>query len=435
MAFAAPDRTRIRVGTMLLGVAIACGLVLLTIEFLIPPFFEADPMHAYTMMALGAVLAFPAAAVYLAIPRLLDRYDPEPWSALLGALAWGGIVACGLSAFINSSMANFGVSLGGAKMGDFAASIVSAPLVEELCKGLGVWGFFYFLRRQFDGVVDGVVYATFIGLGFATVENVIYYAKAAHTGDDTLALTFLLRGILSPWVHPLFTSMTGVGLGIARQDHRPIVRVGAPLAGFLVACGLHLIWNTSATLVEGWVFMAVLPLWIVLVGAFLALIAMLVRRKGQLMRLHLEEEVQLGIISKEELDLVCSAFGLVRARYDHGPIGEDLVRTTARLGLHKWHASRAERHAQHSISPAFIQPLRLRISGLRRDLAKERGERLSLIPLPKIELEPSPFPDRAAIFGQSQPPSAPASTPPPAPELSGNDDDGSSGPPPHTPSH
>ena len=53
---------------------------------------------------------------------------------------------------------------------------ISAPFVEEAMKGLAVFGVFYFLRREFDGVVDGVIYATFAALGFAAVENIIYYA-------------------------------------------------------------------------------------------------------------------------------------------------------------------------------------------------------------------------------------------------------------------
>ena len=45
-------------------------------------------------------------------------------------------------------------------------------------KGMAVFGVFFFLKREFDGVVDGVIYATFAALGFAATENIIYYANA-----------------------------------------------------------------------------------------------------------------------------------------------------------------------------------------------------------------------------------------------------------------
>src|SRR5690606_37853323 len=142
----------------------------------------------------------PAMCVYLLVPRLLDRYDPEPLYALVMALGWGAIAACGFSAVVNTIVAE--------TLGEAASAVVSAPLVEEASKGMLLLGFFYFLRREFDGVVDGIIYASFVAIGFAAVENVIYYAKAGldSTGPG-VAGTFFMRGLLTPWIHPLFTAM------------------------------------------------------------------------------------------------------------------------------------------------------------------------------------------------------------------------------------
>lgn len=385
MAFRAPDRFRIRVGLALFAFAAVLGASLLALEFVLPLFYEPDPVRAFTFMLLGALLAFPAAMVYLLIPRLLDRFDPEPWEALVCAFLWGGIVACGLSAFMNATAATWAAKLGVAGSAETVAAVLSAPVVEEFWKTLGIIGLFYFLRRRFDGIVDGVIFATFIGLGFAAVENVIYYAKAAHRGDDALALTFVLRGVLSPWVHPLFSSMVGVGFGLARQEPTPFNRVAGPFFGFTAAVGLHFIWNATATLIGGTVFLVLLPLWLMFVVGFLMLVASLVLKKGRIMREHLEEEVTLGTISAEDLELVCSAFGVMRARIEHGREGEELVRTTARLALHKWHAARAERHALESMSPAFITPLRQRIAELKMALGHTTRVTIQ-------EFEGDPFP-------------------------------------------
>ena len=94
-------------------------------------------------------------------------------------LAWGAIAACGIAATINTGVEIVAGAVGGKEFAEVMGACVSAPIVEEGMKGLAVLGVFYFLRREFDGVVDGVIYATFAALGFAAVENVVYYGNAA----------------------------------------------------------------------------------------------------------------------------------------------------------------------------------------------------------------------------------------------------------------
>ena len=61
-------------------------------------------------------------------------------------------------------------------------------------------------------------------------------------------MTFFLRGIMGPFAHPLFTSATGIGIGIAVTTRRPAVRVLAPILGYLAAVIMHGIWNGSTVL-------------------------------------------------------------------------------------------------------------------------------------------------------------------------------------------
>ena len=56
-------------------------------------------------------------------------------------------------------------------------------------------------------------------LGFAMSENILYYGKAAAMGGgEALTATLIIRGFFAPFSHPLFTSLTGIGLGLARQS-------------------------------------------------------------------------------------------------------------------------------------------------------------------------------------------------------------------------
>src|SRR6185436_9342273 len=70
-----------------------------------------------------------------------------------------------------------------------------------------------------------------------------------------LTLTFFLRGALAPFSHPLFTSMTGIGLGLARQTRNLGVKLITPVVGLIMAICMHSIWNGSAALFGGGVFL------------------------------------------------------------------------------------------------------------------------------------------------------------------------------------
>ncbi|MBK7994431.1 MAG: PrsW family intramembrane metalloprotease [Blastocatellia bacterium] len=186
----------------------------------------------------GTILAFTPAPFYLLLFLWLDRYDPEPAWALGGAFAWGALVAVIISFFVNTI---FGAVIGGS-LGDILGTVVSAPVIEEATKGLGVLLISIFLRKEFDDILDGIVYAGVVALGFATVENVLYYGRefaSAGVGPGLVVILFL-RGVLSPFAHALFTSMTGIGCGIARETHNKTLKIVMPLAGYIGAVILML---------------------------------------------------------------------------------------------------------------------------------------------------------------------------------------------------
>ncbi len=379
-----PDHKRQNVGLALFWVGVALGTLLLAAMFLVPPLFSKNPGGAYLAMLAGAVFAVPAGLMYLTVPRLLDRYDPEPWYALLGCLVWGGFAAGGFSALINSFVQALATGLFDAKVGQIVGAVVSAPLVEEFWKCLGVFGVFIFLRREFDGVVDGIMYATFTALGFAMIENIVYYARAAEQGAEAFAATLIIRGVLAPWGHPLYTSMFGIGIGIARETTTPALRYLAPLLGYGGAVFLHAAWNGSAVF-AGFVgealFFITLPLWFLFVLAFLIMVIFLVRRRGQIIRRFLEDEIHIGNMTREEVDLTCKAFGLMQARSKYGNLGVEFVRAAARLSLSKWHVTRANQGKTMTVSASFIVPLRQRLAELRTQI-------YARYPQPQLPVQP-----------------------------------------------
>jgi RsiW-degrading membrane proteinase PrsW (M82 family) len=376
MARPDPERTRKTVGAVLYALGMLGGGLLLLLVFLLPALFSKNSGAELHAMFIGAVFALPALIVYLWIPWIVDRYDPEPWWCLLLALSWGAVAACGFSAVINTTVHVVGDAALGKGFGDVLGACVSAPIVEELFKGMAVFGMFFFLRRQFDGVVDGVIYATFAALGFAAVENVIYYSNAAREGTDVLIGTVVVRGVLGPWGHPLYTSMTGIGFGIARETNKTWLKWLAPLGGYMFAAFLHSTWNTAATLSNTLVLL-MLPLWFLFVLAFFGLVIWLVKRKGKIIRDHLRDEVLMGNLTPWELELVTSPIGRMKATFNYGGgAGRKFIDAAARLALSKWHTGRATQGRKLTVSADMILPLRQDLHRLRAEVSKAMGKQV-----------------------------------------------------------
>lgn len=232
------------------SVALIAGLVLTGLCALVSFSFDVlngDPV--YFFIALGLALA--PVPVLLAAVLALDRMEPEPRSNLIFAFAWGAGVAVLVAGVINSF--NLFYIENAVRMGyDYARNVAAtfgAPVVEETMKGLVLLGLLRFKRAELDGPTDGIIYASMVGLGFAMSENVSYYVAALDDlGAQGLAVTVVLRGILSPFAHPLFTSMIGVAVAYAAQRQGPM-RIFVIAAGWIGAMALHGIWNGFASYV------------------------------------------------------------------------------------------------------------------------------------------------------------------------------------------
>jgi protease PrsW len=304
---------------------------------------------------IGAVVAFTPAFLYLFPLIWLDRYDPEPFWLLALAFAWGGLVAVIVSFIVNTGVGiGVQVAIGGdegAALGNIVGAVISAPVVEEASKGFGLLVLLIFFRRYFDDILDGIVFAGVIALGFATVENVLYYGRAFGMGGfEHLMILFVMRGILSPFAHVAFTAMTGIGCGISRESHNPAVKIIMPVIGYLGAVLLHALWNGMATFLGafglvgfliGYVLIEI-PFFLIFVGfAFYVM-----WRQGKILREMLAIDIARGLIPKEHGEKAVSAFKstgwlvggifngkfIARSRY---------LRAMGKLGLSYWHIQRA----------------------------------------------------------------------------------------------
>ena len=262
-------------------------------------------VHAFAIGLAMAVLPVPA---YLALALWLDRYEPEPVRMLATTFLWGASVAVFLSLVVNSVAADLAEALFGG-LGDSVAAVLTAPVVEESVKGTALLLVFLQARDEFDNVTDGIVYAAMVGLGFAMTENVLYYGRAVAEGPAGAWPVFFLRGIATPFAHPLFTAMTGIGLGLARERGHARLPVLAPLAGFGGAVALHTVWNLSAS-VDHFMVTYLLVMVPVFAGTLLVVRDSL-RRESRVIREQLAHLPASGALSERDIEMLCS----LRARW------------------------------------------------------------------------------------------------------------------------
>lgn len=256
-----------------------------------------------TAFVVGLLFAVVPVVPLLAYFAWLDRNEPEPRGLLLFAFGWGAAVATLGSLVLNT--ASVLVLDAAGRDPEFVSVAVVAPVVEEALKGLGILAILLIGRRGLDGVVDGLVYAGVVGVGFAFVENILYLGAALTDGGGAgLIGTFVVRGIFSPFAHPLFTAPIGIAIAVAAR--RGGLRWAWVLVGYVVAVLLHGVWNGSAvaspeTFLVGFILLQA-PLFAVYIGV--ALWAR--RREERLIRLHLEPYAQVGWISRSELAMLGS---------------------------------------------------------------------------------------------------------------------------------
>ncbi len=208
----------------------------------------------------GRAFGFALVFALLPVPPLVlvflwfGRLRPEPLRFLILALLWGALVAALASLRLNSWLAaevgdQYGVSP--------RSAVFVAPWVEETAKGAVVFALMWWRRHDLPLVVAGIIYGGLAGVGFAFTENIVYYGQLfqfvqSSQNDNAAALDsvqalYRWRGIAAPFVHPMFTMMTGLGLGLALRHRHAGVRVLAPVAGFCVAVLLHMGYNTIAS--------------------------------------------------------------------------------------------------------------------------------------------------------------------------------------------
>lgn len=320
----------------------------------------------------GAILP---TLVIVALIWWSDRYEREPWWLLLVTFLWGAAPAILLSVAAELLLEHPLLPYVPGLSSDLLRVGLIAPVVEEIAKGLALFGLYLFFPFEMDDVLDGIVYGALIGAGFGMTENFLYFLNAllqeAPGGIWGLAL---LRSVIFGANHAYYTAILGaavaVGVGMGRGRRRwPVVWLG--LAG---AIGVHALHNVSTTVAS--TFPPALFLSIVLDWAGLLLIVVVItlawQKENHWIRTHLADEGP-EVLAPEHFVLTqryaqrggfllarLRGQNVTRARLEH-----DLHQTATRLAFSKHRLTRGVVGAEQETARhrARLQALNQQLAG------------------------------------------------------------------------
>jgi RsiW-degrading membrane proteinase PrsW (M82 family) len=265
-------------------------------------------------MRRAAWLALPTVAFWTVLFALVDRYRPQRFIIWFLSLGWGAAMAVLISYYVNTWAAeHLAIGSNGDPSTGARAAIFVAPFVEEASKATVIFLIAIFARYRLTSRLSTVVIAGLSAAGFAFTENILYYSRVIvyasttiEAGDADAALNSIvwLRGFWTAFGHPAFTIMTGIGIAIALRTRSKVVRILAPVTGYLVAAFLHMSFNSLASFDLGSMqliiyFGVVVPL---LISAVVALVRMILV-EGRRIRARLGDYVLLGWLPEADVQV------------------------------------------------------------------------------------------------------------------------------------
>jgi len=269
--------------------------------------------------------------VFAAFVNWLDRYEKEPKLLLGAAFIWGVVIAGG-GAYILNTMFGIGIYMitGSEGAAEFGTTSIVAPIIEEALKGLAVLVVFLFVRKEFDSILDGIVYAAITAMGFAAIENVLYIYRGFEGGGwEGFWTLVVIRVFLVGWMHPFFTAFTGIGLAVARMSRNMLVKILAVPAGYTVAVMSHAFHNTFSTVIggQGGFFIGIFADYIGY-ALMLGFIIWIITRERNILKKQLVEEVNNGLLSQNQYK---TAISFVQTRVHLAALTSGKFRATSRF--------------------------------------------------------------------------------------------------------
>lgn len=354
--------------------------------------FTVEDLHRLVQHPGTALICLPSTGFALWIAYQMQRYHRMPVWLLLALFGWGALVAGGFGGAMNFWFQELAPvylqdapTLQDAWDRIYTGLALNASIFEELGKAAGLAMAYFLFRRQFSGIVSGLVLGASVGLGFNFIETVLYMN---WTDWGTAGFQYWMRqsvGLMG--AHVAFSAIAGAGFGVARQIAEPLPRGIAIGSGLLAAVGGHFIndivllavrhtepdWLPSNDVVN--VLVAQPLLLLVLQGPFVVIYLLMLRGGlraqafGLTTEMTAEARTGRGAITAPEIDVLMSPsrrlWFTTTVLRRHGPAAYRVLNrlhvAQFDLAMQRWHASREDPGDQDaSVEALRDQVLRLK---------------------------------------------------------------------------
>ncbi len=261
---------------------------------------------------MGAFWAMWTALAWSALFIWLDRFRASSPLVWLLTFGWGACASTWISIYVNSWAGEMMATTEADAFAGSRPAIFSAPFVEEVSKATILMLLVILWRNKMVSRLSMVALAGLSAVGFAFVENIIYYARiwmqatndiTVANPEATLLQLVMLRGIYTSFGHPLFTMMTASGLVIGLSARSKIVRVLAPVGGFMMACAGHMLFNGLASTNASENLKVPYYFALGLVGIIVVSLIVSVIGNGQLIKERLSDYQRAGWLSERDVEV------------------------------------------------------------------------------------------------------------------------------------
>ena len=191
-----------------------------------------------------------ASLAVLYIIHWLDIVEREPKKALITAFISGIFTAALALGFAEIASSTWLIATGSREWVNFAGSVIDAPIIEELCKLVGLAAVVAICRKNINSLMDLVLYGSAVAIGFEFIENTLYQWHALQSTDAAQAWIqeFNYRTIGTAGTHAFFSAWNGLAIWLVMSLKQSKVKKILCIVPILIAISLHSINNLSAFL-------------------------------------------------------------------------------------------------------------------------------------------------------------------------------------------
>ncbi len=303
-------------------------------------------------------------------------YLRSRWATWILCFLWGAVPAAAFAKLTEDVARVPVIAVAGRYWGDVLIPVAVAPLAEESLKAAGLLLIYLLAARRFGRWTDGISHGMAAGLGFAAVENLLYFTQPQPDLMNLITLV-LLRGVLFSLSHALFTAFTGLGFSfIYRYKRIGWPRWVALFFGFGVAVLAHALHNFLGFLIG---VGAIVALESVLALILLVILWRALARERAALMAELDEEIDLHTLGELQTLMITNRGGKIGVLWGSRAFAPWRAYRLARASMRLADAKSAFRPLDGAQSEIEIDAALEAAAKLREDIIKRRTEMMRAV--------------------------------------------------------